>query len=199
MYGNKLDRNTLLSTLLSTLPTLLLALVVAPATTHALSFTDVIVESEVGSGANEAMIVIDWQAGTSPSHAWLFRWDGAASHEDAYAAIDIAEGSDFSWSGGPFVSYMDYAADDDGDAHATTNIGWLSFWSSGDGESWLDLQVGIGDEALVDGGWAGANPNLEVNGWPGEPPVAPLPEPGTSLLLGLGLFGLAAQPRRLSC
>ena len=47
MYGNKLDRNTLLSTLLSTLPTLLLALVVAPATTHALSFTDVIVESEV--------------------------------------------------------------------------------------------------------------------------------------------------------
>jgi hypothetical protein len=197
MPGIKLDRNTLLSTL----PTLLLALValaVAPATTQALSFTDVIVESEVGSGANEAMIVIDWQAGTSPSHAWLFRWDGAATHEDAYAAIDVAEGSDFSWSGGPFVSFMAYA-DDDGDAHTTTNIGWLSFWSSGDGESWLDLQVGIGDEQLVDGGWAGANANLEVDGWPGEPPLAPLPEPGTSLLLGLGMFGLAVRPRRPTC
>jgi len=188
---NTRNRKTLLSILL-------LALVVAPATTHALSFTDVIVESEVGVGASEAMIVFDWQAGVSPSHAWLFRWDGSASFADAIVAIDSAEGGDFAWSGGSFITFIDYA-DGDGDAHVTTNSGWLSFWDSSDGESWLTLSVGIGDALLVDGGWAGANPNLEIDGWPGAAPVAPLPEPGTALLLALGLVGFALQPRRRAC
>ncbi len=42
----------------------------------------------VGSGANQAVLVVDWNDGTSPvSLAWGFRWDGVATGQDMLLAI----------------------------------------------------------------------------------------------------------------
>ena len=160
----------------------------------ALSFNDVIIEGVVGSGANESMIVIDWDSGLTESHAWLFLWDTAATFQDAYNAIEAAEGGAFSWSNTSFVDFMDYT-DDDGDVHITGAPGWLSFWESSDGETWATTSTGVFDSALSDGSWAGANANLPSGTWPGSAPTVPVPEPGTALLVGLGLVVLAGRSR----
>jgi hypothetical protein len=42
----------------------------------------------VGSGANQAALVIDWSDGKTPeSLAWGYRWDGSATAEDMVSAI----------------------------------------------------------------------------------------------------------------
>ncbi len=177
---------------------LLLALGLCPGAAKALSFADVATESEVGSGANEAMIVVDWKEGVSPSHAWLYRWDGSASYADAYAAIQAATLGAFDWSGGNFVEFMSYD-DADGDQHDTQAAFFLSFWSSLDGVSWETIDVGVEEQLLVDGGWSGANPNLtdDIDLFPGDPPNVPLvPEPSTALLLGMGLALVGSRRRQ---
>ena len=97
-------------------------------------------------------------------------------------------------SGGNFVNFVDFDAND-GDSHVTSNLGWVSTWDSLDGESWATLLVGVEDYLLADGGWAGVNPNLPVDGWPGDAPSVPIPEPSTAALVGLGLLAMARQRR----
>jgi len=176
----------------------LAVLVAAPTSGWALSFDDVVIEGEVGAGSQEAMIVADWKSGATPSHAWLFRFDGFANLASAFDAIELATGGSFDWDLDPsgFVVSMDY--DDGAEQHVTTHPGWLSFWSSADGETWIDSQVGVLDQLLVDGGWAGANPNLsdDFTLYPGPAPQVPIPEPATGLLAGLGLALLGMQRRR---
>ncbi len=176
----------------------LLALGLCPKGAEALSFADVAIESEVGAGANEAMIVLDWKEGVSPSHAWLYRWEGSASFADAYDAIQAATLGAFTWSGGNFVEFMSYD-DADGDQHDTQAAFFLSFWTSLAGESWQTIDVGVEEQPLVDGGWSGANPNLtdDIDLFPGDAPNVPLvPEPSTAALLGLGLALVASRHRR---
>ncbi|MBW2666834.1 MAG: PEP-CTERM sorting domain-containing protein, partial [Deltaproteobacteria bacterium] len=70
----------------------------------------------------------------------------------------------------------------------------LSFWESGDGESWLTTELGVYEQLLVDGGWVGVNANLpEI--WPGDAPLVPVPEPSTGILVALSLVGLSARGR----
>jgi len=160
----------------------------------ALSFDDVALEGTVGSGANESIILVDWDSGVTESHAWLFQWDGVASYGDAFDAI-MASVAGFSGSQSSFVTFMDY--DDGVDAHVTEFSGWLSFWESADGESWATTFDGVYTQALVDGGWAGVNANLpEI--WPGDAPSVPtvIPEPSTALLLALGLGAVTIGRRR---
>lgn len=46
----------------------------------------------VGSGENEALLVIDWNDGIRPqSMAWGYRWDGEASAEDMLIAVCSAD------------------------------------------------------------------------------------------------------------
>jgi len=46
----------------------------------------------VGSGSNEAALVIDWHDGNTPSSlVWGYRWDGTASVSDMVQAIDSAD------------------------------------------------------------------------------------------------------------
>jgi hypothetical protein len=158
-----------------------------------LSFDDVLVDGTIGSGASETMIVIDWETGATSSHAWRFQWDGLLSYADALDAL-VANVSDFSWSQTSFVQYVNY--DEGSENHVTVAEGWLSFWESGDGETWLDTQLGVYQQVLVDGGWMGVNANLpEI--WPGDAPSVPLlvPEPSTGVLVALSLIGLAARGR----
>ena len=57
------------------------------------SFDDI--EFWIGSGVNEAVLVIDWVDGRDPL-AWGYRWDGAATTEDAFFAIVTADSNLFS-------------------------------------------------------------------------------------------------------
>ncbi len=172
-----------------------IALGLSPGAAQALSFSDVRVEAEVGGGANEAMIVFDWETGVTPSHAWLFRWDGVASVANAFDAIQAAEPG-FEWPGGNFVSFIRYDGDD-GDQHDSLVTFQLAFWNSLDGESWEVNDVGVAQQLLVDGGWSGANANLPAGVFPGDPPNVPIiPEPSTALLLGLGIALLGRRARR---
>lgn len=150
-----------------------------------LNFSQVQIESTVGSGANEAMIVFDWKSGTTPSHAWLFQWDGTAVVADAYNAIQLATPT-FSWSQAAFVTELDY--NDGSELHLGNGDGWMSFWNSGDGESWNTNNFSVFDQPLIDGDWSGANPEVSPPNWswPGPAPTVPLvPEPASiGLLLG---------------
>ena len=159
----------------------------------AIPFTDVVIDASVGSGSNEAMIVFDWKTGSTPSHAFLFSWDGVATFGTAYDAIEAAVAG-FDWSGGNFVSFIDYF--DGSEQHETTNDGWLSFWNSADGENWVLNGVGVLEQVLVDGGWAGANPNVDpTSSWPQPPPNVPVPEPTTGLLMATALLTLCTRRR----
>jgi len=160
----------------------------------ALSFDEVLIDGTIGSGASETMIVIDWETGATPSHAWRFQWDGLLSQADALDAL-MANVAGFSWSQTSFVQFVSY--DHGGEQHTTDSPGWLSFWESADGETWLDTQLGVYQQVLVDGGWMGVNANLpEI--WPGDAPTVPVPEPSTGALVALSLVGLSAGRRRRS-
>jgi len=159
-----------------------------------LAFDDVIVDATIGSGANETLIVIDWETGDTPSHAWLFQWDGALSYADAFDAL-MLNIVGFSWSQESFVQYMNY--DHGLDDHASEALGWLSFWESSDGEIWATTNLGVYEQVLVAGGWVGVNANLPDGTWPGDAPVLPVPEPSTGALLALSLVGITARRRSL--
>jgi hypothetical protein len=156
-----------------------------------LSFDDVLIDGTIGSGANETMIVIDWETGATSSHAWRFRWDGLKSYADALDAL-LANVSGFSWSQSSFVQYVNY--DEGSENHVTVSAGWLSFWESSDGENWLTTNLGVYQQLLVDAGWVGVNANLpEI--WPGDAPSLPVPEPSAEALFALSLVALSARAR----
>ncbi|HUX16670.1 MAG TPA: PEP-CTERM sorting domain-containing protein, partial [Phycisphaerae bacterium] len=95
------------------------------------------IEYWIGSGSNEAALVIDWKSGNAPTClAWGYRWDDSATGEDMLTAIagsgDIrssnngpvigsADGADSrfgiqitDWGGSKTVFGLGYDVDDDG-------------------------------------------------------------------------------------
>lgn len=161
----------------------------------AVVYEDVITEGEVGSGANQTMIVIDWDTGFTPSHAWLFSYNDSATFADAYNAIAEIE-PDFTWSESAFVDHIHYH--DGVDDHLSEAPGWLSFWESQDGADWSPTTMGVFDQPLIADGFAGTNANLEAGVWPGDAPTTPtIPEPTTAMLLtGAAAAMLRRRPPR---
>lgn len=141
-----------------------------------------------GTGANESVVVIDWNDTNGPyvteSHAWGYRWDGSATVKDALLAIE-AGGSlslEFAFGGG----FLNHAWYDDGiDTHTTDGYaGWVWSGSTADGGETLVLNGGGLDveplqhhviEAI---NW---NPGL----WTGDNFTIPVPEPAAGLILML--------------
>ena len=172
----------------------LLLLLLSGNSAMAIPFSAVDLEGTVGTagGTNEAMIVIDWDA---DSFAWLYQWNGTATFSDAYIAIADSEGGAFSWTEGNFVETMSYTTG--GQTYTTGAAYWLSFWNSADGYTWSTNSLGVEEQPLVNGGWAGAQANLPANGdpWHGPQPSVPIPEPGTAVLVLVGLVALTARGR----
>lgn len=149
----------------------------APAAAYV--FTDVVTHGSVGTGANEAMFVVDFQQG----HAAVFhyRWDGTktaaemlndiaagtsrlfvAWHPDFVNTGLFALGFDADGDGGSFtpgipgVSENGSASDPDDYYHEGWFTGFWSYWTGNDGATWTpQIELGLADIIVTDGSWHG--------------------------------------------
>jgi len=171
-----------------------------------------------GSGANEAVIVVDFNQGPNDVYAFGYRWDGVADGGDACTAIVAAGDLDATitnWGGPPpaenfFIDSMAY------DGVTLTNEmnypwspSWLLFYDDamGVGElvDWTMAELwGMSGHVLTNGAFEGWLFSYDV--WPEysdeprQPPLAQagediIPEPCSVALLGVGLGMLAARRR----
>ncbi|AQQ09872.1 hypothetical protein L21SP3_01692 [Sedimentisphaera cyanobacteriorum] len=172
------------------------------------------VEGWAGSGANESILVVDWNIYSGPyqteSHAFGYRWDGTAYVSDMLDALhDDGVFTVSSGYGGAFLNDIVYNDGVDNHTHADQIGSWnlastddpYAQWGAMSGGwttlgDWEANQAGYDQELLADGqleginaiDWFGGNPNayfLDV-------PI--VPEPATLALLGMG--GLLLRRKR---
>lgn len=154
----------------------------------------VAVEYWAGTGANEAIMVVDWQQDISL--AFGYRWDGSATAGDMFDAVDAASDKFYSeWVdgyGNSAVFGIGYDMDGDGfsknDSADYYRQGWFTdgFWAEylgSNGQIW-NWGSGLRVDYISDGSWVGFSwaPDF-VASQPSSPIV---PEPATLALLGLG-------------
>jgi hypothetical protein len=157
------------------------------ATVNAVTYTGS-VEYTAGSGSNQATIVIDFDFGNS--FLFNYQWDGDATGWGALAAIDLAgaldvDAKDFGgW--GVFVNDFDYSGGLEYDYGEGANTGWAYY--VGNNEAWT-LGTGVSSRWLNNGdwdSWVWTNYSADWSIAYRTPGAAPIPEPMTIVLLGLG-------------
>ena len=164
------------------------------ATVNAVTYTGS-VEYTAGSGSNQATIVIDFDFGNS--FLFNYRWDDDASGWSALTAIDLAgaldvDAKDYGW--GVFVNDFDYPGGSEYDYGEGANTGWAYYvgdnvvWTLGPGASSRSLNYGDWDS------WVWTNYSADWSTACRTPGAAPVPEPMTIVLLGLG--GLLVGKRK---
>ena len=179
---------------------------------------DLTVDATVGTGANAAVLFVDWNAGVTPEHSWLVQWDGALSLEAAYLAIGTATSGAFAYIPG-FPGQLDF--DDGVDSHEGNDSGNLSYWNSDEPDlafgftrsnaAGLVMHTnprGADQMSLVNGAWYGARADTDLTGpdpegfgsWPGPAPevlaVLAIPEPS---VFGFLITGMLVVVCRFRC
>lgn len=182
---------------------------------HVVGFDDI--QFWAGSGVKQAALVVDWNDGKpNESLLWGFRWDGSATGEDLFRAIDAADPRLFldvktDPTFGDFLNAIGYDVDGDGfstadpDDHYHAGFELGNFWAYFTFEStpfgpggWAESNVGFADRPLANGSWDGWNWDAFPADPPGEPVAAvaaPVPEP-TSVGLIVGAAGAILLARR---
>jgi hypothetical protein len=158
------------------------------ATVNAVTYTGS-VEYTAGSGSSQATIAIDFDFGNS--FLFNYQWDGDATGWDALAAIDLAGAlnvfaTDYgAW--GVFVSDFDYPGGLEYDYGEEANTGWAYY--VGNNENWEYSSTGVSSRSLNNGdwdSWVWTNYSADWSTAYRTPGAAPVPEPMTIALLGLG-------------
>ncbi len=109
----------------------------------------------VGSGSNQALLVVDWNDGLdAEALAWGYRWDGTATAEDMINEIVNAdERLSVDMTGG-FLSSLAYETGYISHAGSVAGLYW-STWSGVSTPTWA-MNMGITTE-LADGDWFGCS------------------------------------------
>jgi hypothetical protein len=155
-------------------------------------------EYTAGGGANEATVVIDFDAGDY--FVFKYKWDGQATGWDALAAIKAPGALDVQapWHAeynSHFVNDFVYPSGEKHD-YGEAFAGW-GYWGSADGQNWI-LNTGVDNRQLASGDWdSWVWSNYDTISWepirgPGESPV---PEPGTISLFCTGIALLLRKRR----
>jgi len=194
----------------------------AQASSYNFKGTWVDVEAWVGTGAQETILVVDWnrpdhqEATVSESHAFGYRWDGKAYELDMLLALDQARiltvTQGFRAPG--WLNNIGYNDVEGGEYHLHIEEGsWnlastsnpYAKWGTYFDSEW-HMNTGLMDtELLVDGKYEGINAIMfygelpaYANGQLNIPfASAPVPIPGAVWLLGSGLLGLVGMRRRI--
>lgn len=155
----------------------------------AYTFDEVEIEYWAGSGSSTAIVVVDFGI---DSYAFGYRWgDGTQYGKDLMDAVAGGGGLDYTESGG-FLNTISYGS--------YLNVGengwptdWWSYFTSSDGESWVDSGVGFASRELSNGAWDGWAHQVTDDWPPAHLPTTPIPEPTTMVLLGIGGFILSRR------
>ncbi|NQT51826.1 PEP-CTERM sorting domain-containing protein [bacterium] len=173
-------------------------------------------ETWVGAGANEAVMVVDFNQGGGDVFAFGYRWDGAATGEQMGEDIAAATPLAFTSSGtggGYFVTAIDYLTHSGTQNPNAPWIPWWGYWQAqpltpGDLIQWgpYDWNVVPGTYAIAHEGfyaWFLSQESIFLFDQltpPAQPALAggegEIPEPTCLMLLAAGVAGLVARRRR---
>ena len=148
------------------------------------------IEARVGTGPDLATVVLEFEDRAGFVFEVAFDDAVATSGIDIMQALE-SEIPSFSLSildfgFGLFIDAIAY------DGHANGGYGgdelyWHYWTKDAELDPWISSPIGAVDRLVVDGAW---------DGWVYGTALAPVPEPGTALLVGLGLAGIAGFRRR---